>query len=113
MISNIRLSSDEGPLPKDVSAYRRLIGRLLYLIISWPDITFAIYKLSQYVFKPRKPHLDAVHHLLGYIKASPRQGLFFLPFLPFNFKLFLMLIGHLAWTLEDLLLVFVYSSVTR
>ncbi|XP_052181881.1 uncharacterized mitochondrial protein AtMg00810-like [Diospyros lotus] len=76
MISNIRLSSDEGPLLEDVSAYRRLIVRLLYLTISRPDITFVIHKLSQYVSKPKKPHLDVVHHLLPYIKASPRQGLF-------------------------------------
>ena len=77
MVPNVRLSSDEGDLFEDVSAYRRLIGWLLYLSISRPDITFAVHKLSQYVSKPKKPHLGATHHLLQYLKASPGQGLYF------------------------------------
>ena len=28
--------------------------------------------------EPRKPHLDVVHHLLGYLKGVPGQGLYFL-----------------------------------
>ncbi|XP_052193755.1 uncharacterized protein LOC127802105 [Diospyros lotus] len=73
MVPNIKLSSDEGDLLEDVPAYRRLIGRLLYLTISRPDIAFVVHKLSQYVSKPRKSHLDAAQHLLQYLKASPGQ----------------------------------------
>ena len=48
----------------DASSYRRLIGRLLYLQISRPDVSFAVHKLSQYVAKPYTEHLSAAHHLL-------------------------------------------------
>ena len=62
---------------KSPSLYRRLVGRLLYLTISRPDITFAVHKLSQFVSQPRSTHLSAVHHLLRYLKGHPGQGLFF------------------------------------
>jgi len=77
MIPNVKLTAADGDLLDDASAYRRLIGRLLYVTISRPDITYAVHKLSQYVSQPRKPHLDVVHHLLRYIKSSPGQGLVF------------------------------------
>ncbi|XP_052202137.1 retrovirus-related Pol polyprotein from transposon RE1 isoform X2 [Diospyros lotus] len=77
MLPNTRLCSFEGDLLPDPSVYRRLIGRLLYLTVSRPDITFTIHKLSQFISQPRQPHLDAAHHLLRYLKTAPGQGLFF------------------------------------
>ncbi|XP_022887164.1 uncharacterized protein LOC111403045 [Olea europaea var. sylvestris] len=72
-----RLNSFEGKLIDDSSQYRRLVGRLLYLTISRPDITFVVHKLSQFVSQPRQLHLDVVYHLLRYLKAAPGQGLLF------------------------------------
>jgi len=77
MVPNSKLCSFEGDLLLDPTVYRRLIGRLLYLIVSRPDITFAMHKLSQFVFQPRQLHLDAAYHLLQYLKSTPGQGLFF------------------------------------
>ena len=77
MDPNLKLSSSGGELLEDASMYRRLIGRLMYLTISRPDITYAVTKLSQYMSSPQVPHLDALHHLLRYIKQSPGQGLLF------------------------------------
>ncbi|XP_024028552.1 uncharacterized protein LOC112093746 [Morus notabilis] len=88
MDAKVLLGADEGVLLSDASQYRRLIGRLLYLTITRPDITFAVHKLSQFLVKPRVPHLQAVHHLLRYIKASPGQGLFYSAALPIQLKAF-------------------------
>ena len=73
----MHLNAADGDLLDDPSFYRRLIGRLMYLTISRPDITYAVTKLSQYMAHPRAPHLQALHHLLRYIKGCPGQGILF------------------------------------
>ena len=68
MDPNLKLSSTDGEPLQDISQYRRLVGRLLYLTISRPDIAFAVNKLSQFVSSPQTTHLQAVTHLLRYLK---------------------------------------------
>jgi hypothetical protein len=77
MDPGIHLNDKDGALLEDITEYRRLVGRLIYLTISRPDIAYAVNKLSQYVSKPRVPHLQAAHHLLRYLKATTGQGIFF------------------------------------
>ena len=71
MDPNTKLSSFEGDLLEDASGYIRLVGCLLHFTIFWPNITFVIHKLSQFVSQPRQPHLTAAHHLLQYLKDTP------------------------------------------
>ena len=64
MDHNLRLSKFEVEELKDPNHYRRLMGRLLYLTITRPNITFAVHKLNRFMSKPRRPHLDATHRVL-------------------------------------------------
>jgi hypothetical protein len=74
---NLKLSKDEGVLLSDATSYRRLVGRLIYLTITRLDLAFSVQILSQFVDKPRQPHLEAAHRVLRYLKNSPAQGLLF------------------------------------
>ncbi|CAL1356539.1 unnamed protein product [Linum trigynum] len=60
----------------DLSSYRRLIGRLLYLTITRPDIAYSVNLLSQFVHSPSPAHMDAAHRVVRYLKSAPGQGLF-------------------------------------
>uniref|UniRef100_A0A2N9IFH9 Integrase catalytic domain-containing protein n=1 Tax=Fagus sylvatica TaxID=28930 RepID=A0A2N9IFH9_FAGSY len=77
MEQNLKLTNQDGALLSDPSAYRRLVGRLIYLTITRPDIVFAVNILSQFMHAPRLPHMQAATRVLRYIKGSPGQGILF------------------------------------
>lgn len=77
MDPKVPLSKDTWTLLPDGTPYRELIGRLLYLCITRPDITFAVNRLSQFLSCPTDAHLHAAHNILKYLKNNPGQGLFY------------------------------------
>ncbi|XP_031127558.1 uncharacterized protein LOC116029651 [Ipomoea triloba] len=77
MVPGHQLSKEGGTALADISSYKRLIGRLLYLTATRPDIAYAVQQLSQFVDTPTDEHLTAAHRVLLYIKKAPGQGLFY------------------------------------
>ena len=66
---NLKLTSDGGGPLTDPTLYRRLIGKLLYLTITQPDVTYVVNQLSQFLSPPRIPHFKAAMRVLQYIKS--------------------------------------------
>ncbi|KAL7587641.1 hypothetical protein Lser_V15G38703 [Lactuca serriola] len=93
MEQNLKLHKDDDSSEVDASRYRRLVGRLLYLTVTHPGITFSVNQLSQFLAKPRKTHMDAAYRVLRYLKTTPGQGLF----LPSSGNLELMAYCDASW----------------
>jgi len=74
---NVKLSADEGNLVEDTTMYRRIVGSLIYMTITRLNLSYAIGVVGQFMQTPRKPHLDAVRHILKYIKHTLQCGIFY------------------------------------
>lgn len=70
---NLVLTQGEGVELKDAAQYRRLVEKLIYLTIMRPDLVYAVHILSQFMDRPRQPHLDATYKVLRYVKQTPGQ----------------------------------------
>ena len=74
MEANVNLWCDNSHLLNDPRQYRRLIGKLIYLTVIRPNITFAVGVLSRFMQQPREVYWTAA---LAYIKCSPEKGLLY------------------------------------
>lgn len=70
------------------SSYRQLVGRLIYLTITRPDLSYTVHILSQFMNSPRVDHMLVVFKVLRYIKSSPGKGLFIPATLTLNLSAF-------------------------
>jgi hypothetical protein len=59
----------------DATIYRHIIGSLMYLKNTSPDICFDVSTLSQYLVEPRRVHLVAARHVMRYLKGTLEFGL--------------------------------------
>ncbi|XP_042983350.1 uncharacterized mitochondrial protein AtMg00810-like [Carya illinoinensis] len=76
MEPNLKLSHSSGEYLSNVTGYRRLIGKLIYLSTTRPDITYSVGILNQFMDKPTHIHLHTAHRILRYLKGSIGQGIF-------------------------------------
>ena len=74
---NLKLSKDDGDLLPNPHTYRRLVGSLVYLTITRPDISYAVNLVSQFMTSPRHLHLPAVKHIIHYLLGTVTRGLFY------------------------------------
>ncbi|GKD41859.1 uncharacterized mitochondrial protein-like protein, partial [Tanacetum coccineum] len=72
---NLILDKKDKEPKVDAGRYRRLVGRLLYLQTTRPDIAYSVNVLCQYIVDPRHSHMDAAHEVLRYLKGTIGQGI--------------------------------------
>ncbi|TYK26804.1 putative mitochondrial protein [Cucumis melo var. makuwa] len=74
---NCKLGNFDDQVPVDKEQYQRLVGKLIYLSHTRPDISFAVSAVSQFMQAPYEEHMEAVKRILRYLKTTPNKGLMF------------------------------------
>ena len=77
MSISTKLDKDEGGKCVYSKLYRSMIGSLLYLIVSRPDIMFSVCLCARYQSCPKKSHLLPVKRIFRYLKDTPSLGLWY------------------------------------
>ncbi|GJY72034.1 putative ribonuclease H-like domain-containing protein [Tanacetum coccineum] len=75
--TNKALTKDEDGEDVDVHLYRSMIGSLMYLTSSRPDIMFSVCACSRFQVQPKVSHLNAVKRIFRYLKGQPKLGLWY------------------------------------
>nr|GEX10548.1 putative reverse transcriptase, RNA-dependent DNA polymerase [Tanacetum cinerariifolium] len=80
------LMKDENVEDVDVHLYRLMIGSLMYLTSSRPDIMFVVCACARFQVKPKVLHLHAIKRIFRYLKGQPKLGLWYPKDSPFNLE---------------------------
>ncbi|GJZ56909.1 putative ribonuclease H-like domain-containing protein, partial [Tanacetum coccineum] len=88
MESNKELIKDEEADSVDVHLYISMIGSLMYLAASRPDIMFVICACARFQVTPKMSHLHAVKRIFRYLKGQPKLGLWYPRDSPFDLEAF-------------------------
>ncbi|KAJ4805895.1 Pol [Rhynchospora pubera] len=77
MGKSANIDADEKGKPMDITLYRGMIGSLLYLTASRPDIMYAVCLCARYQANPKESHHKAVKRILRYVKGTQNLGLWY------------------------------------
>jgi hypothetical protein len=75
METKLKLLVDTSSEVIDATLYKQIIGSLMYLTTTKPDICFDVNTLSQFLVEPRRVHLVAAKHVMRYLKGTLDFGI--------------------------------------
>ncbi|WJZ90013.1 hypothetical protein VitviT2T_009191 [Vitis vinifera] len=73
----LKLCVEPNQVSTNKGRYQRLVGRLMYLAHTRPDLAYALSVVSQYMHNPGEQHMNAVMRILRYLKNAPGKGILF------------------------------------
>ena len=74
---NLKLDADSGAKECEPTQYRQLIGSLIYLTITRPDLSYPVGLLSQFMQTPRDIHFDCAKRILRYVSGTMDYGILY------------------------------------
>ncbi|GJS03945.1 hypothetical protein Tco_0320453 [Tanacetum coccineum] len=77
MVDRLKLDEDLMGIPVDQTRFRGMVGSLMYLIASRPDLVFAVCMCARYQAKPTKKHFEAIKRVFRYLKGTINMGLWY------------------------------------
>ncbi|GJY23606.1 retrovirus-related pol polyprotein from transposon TNT 1-94 [Tanacetum coccineum] len=78
MVDRLKLDEDLKGIPVDQTRFRGMVGSLMYLTASRPDLVFAVCMCARYQAKPTKKHLEAIKRVFWYLRGTIHMGLWYL-----------------------------------
>nr|GEY52460.1 retrovirus-related Pol polyprotein from transposon TNT 1-94 [Tanacetum cinerariifolium] len=78
MVNRLKLDEDPLGIPVDHTRFRSMVGSLIYLTASRPDLVFAVCMWARYQASPTKKHLEALKRVFRYLKGTINWGLWYL-----------------------------------
>ncbi|GJZ35052.1 hypothetical protein Tco_0580869 [Tanacetum coccineum] len=77
MVEKSKLDEDTQGKSVDLTHYRGMVGTLMYLTTSRPDLTFAVCMCARYHAKPTEKHLHAIKRIFKYLRGTVNRGLWY------------------------------------
>jgi len=74
---NYRLWSAIGPFLSNPGIYNQLVGRIIYLCFTRPDLAYIVHVLSQFMQNPHSKHSRTALRVVHYLKGHLEQGILF------------------------------------
>jgi hypothetical protein len=76
-VPGFKLTKDEEGITVDNTFYKQIVGSLMYLTATRPDLMFIVSLISRYMERPTKSHLQAAKRVLRYVKGTTSFGIFY------------------------------------
>nr|GEX91731.1 retrotransposon protein, putative, unclassified [Tanacetum cinerariifolium] len=77
MVDRLKLDEDPLGIPVDQTRFRSMVGSLMYLTASRPDLVFAVCMCVRYQASPTKKHLEALKQVFRYLRGTINWGLWY------------------------------------
>lgn len=77
IVPGFKISKDENGVMVESTFYKQLVGSLIYLTSTRPDLMYAVSLISRYMSQPTKLHLNAAKRVLRYVKGTTSFGLLY------------------------------------
>ncbi|GJX01475.1 retrovirus-related pol polyprotein from transposon TNT 1-94 [Tanacetum coccineum] len=77
MVDRLKLDEDLKEIPIDQTRFRGMVGSLMYLTASRPDLVFVVCMCARYQDKPTKKHLEAIKLVFWYLRGTIHMGLWY------------------------------------
>ena len=74
---NLKLDANSGTIECESTHYRQLVGSLIYLTMTRPDLNYMVVLLSQFMQTPRDIHLDCAKRVLWYVSGTMDYGILY------------------------------------
>ena len=77
IVVNHSLQTVEGAEPANREQYQKLVGKLIYLSDTRPDIAYVVWIVRRFMHRPQIQHMEVVYRILRYLKGTLEKGIVF------------------------------------